>query len=329
MRALVCSELGPAERLSVREVPDPEPGPGEIVLDVRAAGLNFPDTLIIEGKYQFRPELPFVPGGEASGVVSSVGPNVDGFKVGDEVVAMAVSGAFAEKWAVDTTTVMAKPPTLDHRAAAGFGLTYGTSFYALKQRGGLQPGETLLVLGAAGGVGSAAVDIGKAMGARVIAAASTDDKLAYAAGLGTDGGINYVTEDFRERIRDLTGGRGVDVVYDPVGGDLSEPALRSMAWNGRFLVVGFAAGSIPEIPLNLPLLKGVSVVGVFWGTWTKRDPAASAVNFAELFSMVESGALHPQVSAVYPIDEYVEAFGALTGRKAKGKVILEMAGPTR
>jgi len=325
MRALVCSELGPAERLSVREVPDPEPGPGELVLDVRAAGLNFPDTLIIEGKYQFRPDLPFIPGGEASGVVSAVGREVRGVKVGDEVVAMAVSGAFAEKWAVDANTVMAKPPSLEHRVAAGFGLTYGTSYYALQQRAKLQPGETLLVLGAAGGVGSSAVDIGKAMGARVIAAASTDEKLAYAAELGADEGVNYSNEDFRDRIRELTEGRGVDVVYDPVGGDLSEPALRSMAWNGRFLVIGFAAGSIPEIPLNLPLLKGVSVVGVFWGAWTKRDPAASAANFAELFSMVESGALHPQVAAVYPLDGYVEAFGALTGRKARGKVVLEIA----
>jgi NADPH2:quinone reductase len=325
MRALVCSELGPAERLSVREVPDPEPGPGELVLDVRAAGLNFPDTLIIEGKYQFRPDLPFIPGGEASGVVSAVGREVRGVKVGDEVVAMAVSGAFAEKWVVDANTVMAKPPSLEHRVAAGFGLTYGTSYYALQQRAKLQPGETLLVLGAAGGVGSSAVDIGKAMGARVIAAASTDEKLAYAAELGADEGVNYSTEDFRERIRELTEGGGVDVVYDPVGGDLSEPALRSMAWNGRFLVVGFATGSIPEIPLNLPLLKGVSVVGVFWGAWTKRDPAASAANFAELFSMLDSGELHPQVSAVYPLEGYVEAFGALTGRKARGKVVLEIA----
>ena len=325
MRALVCSELGSADKLSFGEVPDPQAGPGQVVLDVRAAGLNFPDTLIIEGKYQFRPDLPFVPGGEASGVVSSVGPEVSGFSVGDEVVAIGVSGAFAEKWVVDVTAVMPKPSSLDHRVAAGFGLTYGTSYYALKQRATLRPGETLLVLGAAGGVGSAAVDIGKAMGARVIAAASTDDKLAYAAGLGADEGINYATEDFRERIRELTEGRGVDVVYDPVGGDLTEPALRSMAWNGRFLVIGFAAGSIPEIPLNLPLLKGVSITGVFWGAWTKQEPAASAVNFAELFSMVNSAALHPQVSAIYPLDRYVEAFGALTGRTAQGKVILEVS----
>ena len=324
MRALVCSELGSADKLSVREVPDPQPDPREVVIDVRAAGLNFPDTLIIQGKYQFRPDLPFVPGGEASGVVSAVGSEVVGFSVGDEVMAMGVSGAFAEKWAVEAAAVIPKPASFGHRVAAGFGLTYGTSYYALKQRAELQPGETLLVLGAAGGVGSAAVDIGKAMGARVVAAASTDDKLAYATGLGADEGINYSTEGFRERIRELTDGRGVDVVYDPVGGDLSEPALRSMAWNGRFLVVGFAAGSIPEIPLNLPLLKGVSISGVYWGAWTKRDPASSGANFAELFSMVDSGVLHPQVSAAYPLEGYVEAFTALTGRQAKGKVVLEV-----
>lgn len=324
MRAIVCTALGPAEGLSVQDLPDPLPGPGEIVLDVRAAGLNFPDTLIIEGKYQFQPDVPFVPGGEASGVVSAVGADVSHFKVGDQVVAMGVFGAFAEKWAVDASSVIPKPPSMEHRVAAGFGLTYGTSFYALKQRANLQPGETLLVLGAAGGVGSAAVDLGKAMGARVIAAASTDDKLAFATELGADAGINYTTDDVRERVKELTGGQGVDVVYDPVGGQLTEPALRSMAWNGRLLVVGFAAGSIPEIPLNLPLLKGVSITGVFWGAWTKRDPAASAANFAELFSMVESGAVHSEVSAVFPLDGFAEAFALLTGRVAKGKVVLEI-----
>ena len=325
MRAVVCSELGPADRLSVQELPDPQPGPGEIVIDVKAAGLNFPDTLIIQGRYQFRPDLPFVPGGEASGVVSVVGAGVERFAVGDEVVAMGVSGAFAEKWVVEASSVMPKPPSMEHRVAAGFGLTYGTSFYALKQRAELQAGESLLVLGAAGGVGSAAVELGTAMGAQVIAAASTDEKLEYAAGLGAGTGINYLTEDFRERLKEVTNGRGVDVVYDPVGGELSEQALRSMAWNGRFLVIGFAAGSIPEIPLNLPLLKSVSITGVFWGAWTKRDPAASSANFAELFSMVGSGVLQPRVSAVHPLDGYVEAFGALTGRRAMGKVVFEIA----
>lgn len=325
MRAIVCTELGPADRLQILQVPDPEPEAAEVVVDVKAAGLNFPDTLIIEGKYQFRPELPFVPGGEASGVISAVGAEVDSLRVGDEVVAMGVWGAFAEKWAVDASAVMPKPPSLGFRQAAGFGLTYGTSYYALKQRADLQPGEILLVLGAAGGVGSAAVDLGKAIGARVIAAASTDDKLAYAAGLGADEGINYSTEDLRGRVRELTGGHGVDVVYDPVGGDLSEPALRSMAWNGRFLVIGFAAGPIPKIPLNLPLLKGVSISGVFWGAWTKRDPTASMTNFAELFAMVDRDSLHPQISAGFSLDRFAQAFGTLTGRTARGKVIFEVA----
>jgi NADPH2:quinone reductase len=295
-----------------------------LVVDVRAAALNFPDTLIIEGKYQFQPDLPFVPGGEAAGVVAVLGEGVDRFQVGDPVVAMGVAGAFAEKWKVEAATTMPKPDELSFVEAAAFGLTYGTSYYALKQRAELQPGETLLVLGAAGGVGSSAVEIGKAMGARVIAAASTDEKLAFAADMGADEGINYATEDLRGRIKELTGGAGVDVVYDPVGGDMSELALRSTAWNGRFLVIGFASGTIPEIPLNLTLLKGVSVVGVFWGNWTAKDPAASRKNFGELFAMVGDGKLHPRVTDVYPLSEYEAAFSALTERRATGKVVLEL-----
>jgi NADPH2:quinone reductase len=324
MRAVVCSELGPVENLSLGEFPDPVPGPGELVIDVQAAALNFPDTLVIEGKYQFQPDLPFVPGGEAAGVVSSVGEGVDRFRIGDQVVALGVSGAFAEKWKVDALNTMPKPQELTPVEAAAFGLTYGTSYYALKQRANLQPGETLLVLGAAGGVGSSAVEIGKAMGARVIAAASTDEKLAFASAMGADELINYSSDDMRARIKEITGGAGVDVVYDPVGGDLSEQALRSTAWNGRFLVIGFAAGTIPEIPLNLMLLKGVSVVGVFWGSWSGRDPAASMQNFGELFAMVGEGKLHPRVTDVYPLEEYEEAFKALTGRRATGKVVLSV-----
>lgn len=325
MRALVCSELGPAERLSIETLPDPEPGPGEVLIDVRAAGLNFPDTLIIEGKYQFRPDLPFVPGGEGAGVVAAVGSDVRAFGVGDEVMAIGVTGAFAERWAVEAATVMSKPASLGFREAAAFGLTYGTSYYALKQRASLQPGETLLVLGAAGGVGSAAVELGTALGARVIAAASTADKLAFAKGLGAEEGVNYTQQDLRERIRELTEGRGVDVVYDPVGGELAEPALRATAWDGRYLVIGFASGTIPRIPLNLALLKGVSITGVFWGSWARKDPEASAANFAELFAMVEAGRLHPRVTDVYPFERYLDAFEALTGRRAKGKVVLELA----
>ena len=322
MRAVVCSELGPVEGLSIGEMPDPVPGPGELVIDVQAAALNFPDTLIIEGKYQYQPDLPFVPGGEAAGLVAAIGDGVDRFAIGDPVVAMGGAGAFAEKWKVEAATTMPKPEQLSFEEAAAFGLTYGTSYYALKQRANLQEGETLLVLGAAGGVGSSAVEIGKAMGARVIAAASTDEKLGFAAAMGADEGINYSTEDLRGRLKEITGGRGVDVVYDPVGGELSELSLRSTAWNGRFLVIGFASGTIPEIPLNLMLLKGVAVVGVFWGSWTAKDPAASMQNFGELFKMVAEGRLHPRVTDVYPLEDYQAAFRALTGRAAKGKVVI-------
>ncbi len=326
MRAVVCSELGPASRLSLEELPDPVAGPGEVVMDVRAAALNFPDTLVIEGKYQMQPELPFIPGGEAAGVVVAAGEGVSGFPPGTPVMSMGLVGAFAEQWKVPAQSLMPKPGRLTFEEAAAFGLTYGTSYYALKQRANLQPGETLLVLGAAGGVGSSAVEIGKAMGATVIAAASSDEKLAFAAGMGADEGINYAVEDLRSRIKEITGGAGVDVVYDPVGGDLSEPALRSTAWNGRFLVIGFAAGDIPAIPLNLMLLKGVSVVGVFWGSWASRDPGASMENFSELFEMVDEGKLHPRVTDVFPLEDYEAAFDALTGRKARGKVVLSVAG---
>jgi NADPH2:quinone reductase len=324
MRAVVCSELGPAESLELVEIPDPVPGPGEVVLDVRAAALNFPDTLVIEGKYQMQPELPFIPGGEAAGVVAAAGEGVTGYPIGSPVISMGLVGAFAEKWKVPAQALMPKPEQLSFEEAAAFGLTYGTSYYALKQRADLQPGETLLVLGAAGGVGSSAVEIGKAMGARVIAAASTDEKLEFATAMGADAGINYSTDDLRARIKEITGGAGVDVVYDPVGGDMSEPALRSTAWNGRFLVIGFAAGPIPQIPLNLMLLKGVSVVGVFWGSWSTRDPMASMQNFGELFSMVAEGRLHPRVTDVYPLEDFESAFGALTGRRARGKVVLRV-----
>lgn len=321
MKAVVCHELGPADRLRLEEVPAPEPGPGEVVVDVRAAALNFPDTLIIEGKYQFRPDLPFVPGAEASGIVAEVGAEVDGVAVGDRVAAVGVSGAFAERWSVPATSLIPVPDELSFEEAAGFGLTYGTSYYALKQRAGLQAGETLLVLGAAGGVGAAAVEIGAALGAHVIAAASTEEKLAFTRELGAAETINYATEDLRGRLKELAPA-GADVVYDPVGGDLSEAALRSTAWGGRFLVIGFASGDIPSIPLNLALLKGASIVGVFWGNWAQRDPAASQQNFAELAGKVAAGELRPRVSRVFPAEDYEAAFAELTGRTAIGKVVL-------
>lgn len=321
MRALICRELGPAENLAVIDVPEPTPGHGEVVIDVKAAGLNFLDTLVIEGKYQAKPDLPFTPGGEAAGVVSSVGDDVSGLVPGMRVMALGQFGAFAQKWAVPAPAVLRMPEGLDFETAAGFGLAYGTSYYALNQRAGLQAGETLLVLGAAGGVGSAAVQLGKAMGARVIAAASTDEKLAFAATCGADERINYVSEDLRERVKSLTAGQGVDVVYDPVGGELTEQAFRSIAWNGRLLVIGFASGTIPQLPLNLTLLKGASVVGVFWGSWIMRDPAASAANFDELFTMLAEEKLRPSVSDVFPLEGYEEAFGALSERTATGKVV--------
>ena len=324
MRALLCTELGPASRLSVADVDDPVPGPGEVIVDVEAAGLNFPDTLIIEGKYQFKPDLPFTPGGEAAGVVSAVGEGVHRPSVGDRIIALHSHGAFAEKWKVPATAVAPIPAGLDPAQAAAFGLTYGTSYHGLKDRVHLQPGETLLVLGAAGGVGSAAVELGKAMGARVIAAASDEDKLAWATDLGANATVDYTKTDLREAIKELTDGRGVDVVYDPVGGDFTEAALRSTAWNGRLAVVGFAAGDIPSIPLNLTLLKGVSIVGVFWGRSMSEEPALHRQNFADLAAMIADGRIRPRVSAEFSLDEYEEAFALFTNRRVKGKAVFRM-----
>jgi NADPH2:quinone reductase len=324
MRALLCTNPGPEFSLEVRDVADLEPGPGEVVIDVKAAGLNFPDTLIVRDHYQFKPEPPFSPGAEAAGVVAAVGEGVD-LEVGMPVVALGVYGAFAEQWAVPEATVMPLPPGLGFEQGAGFGLTYGTAYYALKQQGRLQPGETLLVLGAAGGVGSAAVQIGKAMGATVVAAAASDEKLAFAVDCGADLTVDYVQQDLKTRIRELTGGRGADVVFDPVGGDMSEPALRATAWDGRFLVVGFAAGDIPRIPLNLALLKGLHIIGVFWGSWVEREPQASRHNYEELFGMVASGAISLPDVAVYAFEDHATAFGALAERRAKGKVVLRIS----
>jgi NADPH2:quinone reductase len=324
MRAVICSRPGPVDQLSLGELPDPQPGPGEVVIDVHVAALNFPDTLIIEGKYQFRPEPPFSPGGEAAGVISAVGEGVDR-TVGTPVVAVHTEGAFAEKWLVPAAVTLPLPPGLTFEQAAGFTMTYGTSYYALKQRANLQPGETLLVLGAAGGVGSAAVELGKAMGATVIAAVSTAEKAAFTASLGADHTINYGHDELREAVKEITGGTGADVVYDPVGGQLSEPAFRSIAWNGRFLVVGFAAGEIPAIPLNLPLLKGASIVGVFWGSWIGRTPDEAAANIRELYKMAAAGTIEPRISAVHDFENYAAALAELTSRTAMGKVLLRIA----
>ena len=326
MKAVLCKQFGPPESLVIEELPSPKAGAGEVVVSVKAASLNFPDVLIIQNKYQFKPPLPFSPGSEMSGVVKEIGAGVKGYKPGDRVIAFTTYGAFAEEVKVEASRLVPIPEGMDYNSAAAFLLTYGTSDHALRDRGALKAGETLLVLGAAGGVGLAAIEIGKAMGARVIACASSADKLEVCKQHGADAGINYATEDggkeMREKIKELTGGKGVDVVYDPVGGPYSEPALRSMAWRGRFLVVGFAAGDIPKIPLNLTLLKGCAIVGVFWGDFARREPKAFAESIGQLGIWFREGKLKPHVSQTFPLEQAVDALQLMAARKVKGKVVL-------
>lgn len=325
MKAVLCKAFGPAENLVVEEVASPTLKPNEILLDVHAASVNFPDTLIIEGKYQFKPPLPFSPGGEASGVVAAVGEKVSHLQVGDRVMGLTGWGSFAEQVAVPGYNVLPVPPDMDFDTAAAFGMTYGTSMHALKQRANLQPGETLLVLGAAGGVGLAAVEIGKAMGAKVIAAASTAEKLETAKRAGADELINYSEGSLRDRLKELTGGQGVDVIYDPIGGQLFEEAFRSIAWNGRMLVVGFAAGGdIPALPANLPLLKGAALVGVFWGAFAQRQPQDNAANFKQLFAWYAQGKLKPLISQRFALEQTGQAIAALGQRKAVGKLVVQV-----
>ena len=321
MRALQCRQLGSIDQLVLCETDDPIPGPGEVLIACRAAGINFPDLLKIEGKYQVKPSLPFVPGCECSGTVEAVGEGVSHVRAGDAVMAMGSTGAFAEKMIADANGVFPIPRGLPFATAAAVSITYGTSYYALKQRADLAHGETLLVLGAGGGVGSAAVELGRQMGARVIAAAGSEEKLDAACESGADLRINYSTEPLEERIKELTGGRGVDVIYDPVGGDYFEPALRGMAWSGRYLVVGFAAGWIPRVPLDLTLVNGVSIQGVFWGAWWRKDPAGSAENVEVLSRWLAKGDLKPRIVA-FPLAEYRAALGLLAERRAIGKVVL-------
>lgn len=322
MKAVLCKTLGPARDLVLEDVASPQPKKNEILLDVQAAGVNFPDTLIIEGKYQFQPPLPFSPGGEAAGVVAAVGEKAGTFKVGDRVMALTGWGAFAEQVAVPFYNMLPIPASMDFTTAAAFGMTYGTSMHALRQRGQLQAGETLLVLGASGGVGLAAVEIGKAMGARVIAAASSAEKLAVAKAAGADELIDYSQASLREEIKRLTGGQGVDVIYDPVGGELFEQAVRGLAWNGRLLVVGFASGSIPQLAANLVLLKGAAVLGVFWGAFAQRQPQDNAANFKQLFAWHAEGKLKPLVSQTYPLAEAGAAIEKLGQRQAVGKLVV-------
>ncbi len=324
MRAIVCEEFGPVDKLELSQLPDPEPGPGEVLIDVMVAAMNFPDILIVEGKYQVRPKPPFSPGLEGTGVISAVGDGVT-LQIGSQVVAAVTHGSFAEKWLVPATSVLPFPNGLSVEQAAGFTIAYGSAVYALSRRGHVGKGDTLLVLGAAGGVGSAAVELGKIMGATVIAAASTDEKLSFAASLGADHMINYTEQELKEAVRELTDGRGVDVVFDPVGGDLSETAFRAIAWNGRYLVIGFAAGDIPSIPLNLPLLKGASIVGVYWGDWLTNEPRQAAEMVAELYDLAAAGRVHPRISDVFALEEFADGYAALTNRSAKGKVLLRVS----
>lgn len=324
MKAVLCKAFGPADTLVVEDVSSPEIKKNEVLLDVHAAGINFPDTLIIEGKYQFKPPFPFSPGGEASGVINAVGENVSHLNVGDRVMALTGWGSCAEQIAVPAYNILPMPDAMDFTTAAAFSMTYGTAMHALKQRGALQAGETLLVLGASGGVGLAAIEIGKAMGARVIAAASSAEKLEVARQAGADELINYQDEDVRERLKTLTKGQGVDVIIDPVGGDLFETVFRSIAWNGRMLVIGFASGTIPSLPANLPLLKGAAVIGVFWGSFAQRQPQDNVANFQQLFAWFAEGKLKPLVSQTFALEDTAQAINTLAARKAVGKLVIKV-----
>jgi NADPH2:quinone reductase len=321
MRAVRCHALVGPSGLRVDEIPAPSAGTGEVVVDVRAAGVNFPDVLVSYGRYQFKADPPFVPGGEIAGVVSGVGSGVTGIEIGDRVAATMLSGAFAEKVAVNSSMVSKLPDAVSFETGAALLLTYATTMHALVDRGRLQPGETLLVLGAAGGVGTAALEVGKCLGARVIAAASSPEKLAYCREHGADAVINYKSEDLKERAKALSGG-GVDVIYDAVGGDTTEAALRAMAWGGRHLVIGFASGSIPKVPANLLLLKSCDLVGVFWGAFAQRSPAENRAHTDRLLAWLVEGRIRPHVDAVLPFARAAEALERLERREVKGKIVL-------
>jgi NADPH2:quinone reductase len=331
MKAMLSRRVGGPETLSLEELPDPRPGNGQVLLAVKACGVNYPDLLIIEDRYQFKPERPFAPGGEVAGVVEAVGAGVTRFKPGDRVIGSSISGGMAEKLALEADRCIAMPDAMPFDEASALVLTYGTTIYALKDRGHLKRGETLLVLGAAGGVGISAVELGKAYGARVIAAVSSPEKLAFAKKHGADDGVVYPPGPFdkagAKALADLfkgaCGERGADVIYDPVGGDYSEAALRAIAWEGRFLVVGFPAG-IARLPLNLTLLKSCQVVGVFWGAFTRREPEANAANIAELMRLYSEGKIKPVVSERYPLSRAGEAIKKLGERKAMGKIVVMM-----
>jgi len=322
MQAWLCETLNGIGAMRFQTLPTPEPAAGEVRIAIEAASLNFPDLLIVEGKYQFKPALPFVPGAEFAGRVDAVGAGVQHLKVGDAVAAIAGTGGFATHACVDATRVLPLPAGFSVRDGAAFAFTYGTSHHALIDRAALQPGETVLVLGAAGGVGTAAVQIAKAAGARVIAAASSDEKCALCRDIGADETLNYSTQNVRETLKALTGGKGPDVVYDPVGGDLAEPVFRSIAWRGRYLVVGFAGGGIPALPWNLALLKGASVMGVFWGDFVKREPQASAAALQQLAQWYAAGLIKPVIDQALPMAELPAAFARMGTRQVRGKLLL-------
>ena len=332
MKTLQCVELGMPDKLQINEVPEPEVIPEHVLIENKAASVNFPDVLMIQGLYQFQPELPFTPGGESAGIVSAVGEGVENISVGDRVFAMTGMGAFSEKILAHHSSVVKIPENMSFETAAALPMTYGTSLYALKQRAELKEKETLLVLGAAGGVGLATVELGKAMGAKVIAAASTQEKVDLCIQHGADEGFIYPTgkldrdqqKELSSKIKELTGGMGANVVYDPVGDSYSEPCIRAIAWDGRYLVIGFAAGEIPKIPINLALLKGMKIVGVFWGAWVGMFPQENKKNFEELFQLHSDGKINPEVSDSFSLDDGALAIAHLKDRKAKGKVIIKI-----
>jgi NADPH:quinone reductase len=322
MKAVLCVRHGPPEALEIAELPDPLPGAGEVLVDVKAVGLNFFDLLIISNRYQVKPALPFSPGSEFSGVVAAIGEGVTGFKPGDRVCGTIGYNTAREKLVVAERDLVPIPDGVDFDRAAGLLVTYGTALHALEDRAKLKKGETLAVLGAAGGVGLASIEVGKALGARVIACASSPEKLAFARAHGADEAIDYSREDLKERLRELTGGKGADVVMDPVGGPLAEPAVRATAWDGRYLVVGFAAGEIPKLPLNHVLLRGCSVVGVAWGAMVRRDPARGTAISRQVLEWAREGRLSAHVDKVYPLAQAADALNAIARREVKGKIIL-------
>ncbi len=322
MKAILCTHFGPPGELELADIPPPTAGAGEATVRVMAAALNFFDTLIIAGKYQYKPPFPFSPAAEFAGVVESVGAGVTGFAPGDRVMGYVGWGAARERVAAPTERLAKLPENLDFDRAAGLSVTYGTTLYALRHRAALEPGETLVVLGASGGTGLAAIEIGKIMGARVIACASSDEKLAFARQHGADETVNYATEDLRDALKRLGGARGVDVVYDPVGGPYAEPAVRALGWEGRYLVIGFAAGEIPKLPLNLVLLKSCDIRGVLWGAWTMREPQAQQALMTDIVRWCAEGKLSAHVHAAYPLAEITTALAAIADRKVMGKVVL-------